>query len=199
MTVSASTEDYLEALFRLESQGKKLTVTALAEQLKRTKGTVVTAVKKLAEQGFAEHQSYGEISLTDKGREIGWRIDMKHECLTGFFHDLLKVDKRKAEDIACLIEHHLDGGAAEKFFNLVAFLTTAREKSESFSAELSAALRETPALPVPLTLFKGKKATVFRGEYTGAVIENVTAETCDINGRQVALSPDDFFKIWVKP
>ena len=26
MTVSASTEDYLEALFRLESQGKKLTV-----------------------------------------------------------------------------------------------------------------------------------------------------------------------------
>ena len=22
---------------------------------------------------------------------------------------------------------------------------------------------------------------------------------CDINGRQVALSPDDFFKIWVKP
>lgn len=45
MTVSASTEDYLEALFRLESQGKKLTVTALAEQLKRTKGTVVTAVK----------------------------------------------------------------------------------------------------------------------------------------------------------
>lgn len=199
MTVSASTEDYLEALFRLESQGKKLTVTALAEQLKRTKGTVVTAVKKLAEQGFAEHQSYGEISLTDKGREIGWRIDMKHECLTGFFHDLLKVDKRKAEDIACLIEHHLDGGAAEKFFNLVAFLTTAREKSESFSAELSAALRETPALPVPLTLFKGKKATVCRGEYTGAVIENVTAETCDIDGRQVPLSPDDFFKIWVKP
>lgn len=189
----------MEALFRLESQGKKLTVTALAEQLKRTKGTVVTAVKKLAEQGFAEHQSYGEISLTDKGREIGWRIDMKHECLTGFFHDLLKVDKRKAEDIACLIEHHLDGGAAEKFFNLVAFLTTAREKSESFSAELSAALRETPALPVPLTLFKGKKATVCRGEYTGAVIENVTAETCDINGRQVALSPEDFFKIWVKP
>ena len=199
MTVSASTEDYLEALFRLESQGKKLTVTALAEQLKRTKGTVVTAVKKLAEQGFAEHQSYGEISLTDKGREIGWRIDMKHECLTGFFHDLLKIDKRKAEDIACLIEHHLDGGAAEKFFNLVAFLTTAREKSESFSAELSAALRETPALPVPLTLFKGKKATVCRGEYTGAVIENVTAETCDIDGRQVPLSPDDFFKIWVKP
>lgn len=199
MTVSASTEDYLEALFRLESQGKKLTVTALAEQLKRTKGTVVTAVKKLAEQGFAEHQSYGEISLTDKGREIGWRIDMKHECLTGFFHDLLKVDKRKAEDIACLIEHHLDGGAAEKFFNLVAFLTTAQEKSESFSAELSAALRETPALPVPLTLFKGKKATVCRGEYTGASIENITAESCKINGRQVALSPEDFSTIWVKP
>ena len=29
MTVSASTEDYLEALFRLESQGKKLTVTVV--------------------------------------------------------------------------------------------------------------------------------------------------------------------------
>lgn len=199
MAVSSSAEDYLEALFQLESQGRKLTVTALADRLNRTKGTVVTALKKLAEQGLVVHRSYGEISLTDRGREIGWRIDMKHECLTGFFHDLLKVDKRKAEDIACLIEHHLDGGAAEKFFNLVAFLTTAQEKSESFSAELSAALRETPALPVPLTLFKGKKAIVCRGEYAGAVIENVTAEKCHINGRPVALSPDDFAKIWVKP
>ncbi len=199
MTVSSSAEDYLEALFQLESQGKKLTVTALAEQLKRTKGTVVTAVKKLAEQDLVRHQSYGEISLTGKGREIGWRIDMKHECLTGFFNELLGIEERKAEEIACLIEHHLDGGAAEKFFNLVAFLTTAQEKNESFAADLAAALRETPALPVPLTLFKGEKAVVCRGEYAGASIENITAESCKINGRQVALSPEDFSTIWVKP
>lgn len=199
MTVSASTEDYLEALFRLESQGKKLTVTALAEQLNRTKGTVVTAVKKLAEQGFAEHQSYGEISLTGKGREIGWRIDMRHGCLTGFFHDLLRIEKQKAEDIACLIEHHLDAGAAEKFFNLVAFLTTEREKNTAFDAALSAALRETPALPVPLTLFKGERATVCNGEYAGAVIENITADSCTVNGRRIALTPVDFSTLWVKP
>ncbi|HBO59199.1 MAG TPA: hypothetical protein DD624_04740 [Alphaproteobacteria bacterium] len=198
MAVSSSAEDYLEALFQLESQGRKLTVTALAEQLNRTKGTVVTALKKLAEQGFVVHRSYGEIVLTDKGREIGWRIDTKHECLTGFFNGLLEIEKEKAEEIACLIEHHLEGGAAEKFFNLVAFLTAAQEKSESFAAELAAALRETPALPVPLTLFKGKKAVVCRGKYTGAIIENITAETCNINGRQVALSPEDFSTIWVK-
>lgn len=199
MAVSSSAEDYLEALFQLESQGKKLTVTALADKLNRTKGTVVTALKKLAEQGLVVHRSYGEIVLTDQGREIGWRIDAKHECLTGFFNELLEIEKSKAEEIACLIEHCLDGGAAEKFFNLVAFLTTAQEQNKPFAAELAAALRETPALPVPLTLFKGEKAVVCRGKYAGAVIENITADSCCVNGRQVALSPDDFAGIWVKP
>ena len=44
MPVSARIEDYLEALFQLELTGRRLTVTALAEKLSLTKGTVATAV-----------------------------------------------------------------------------------------------------------------------------------------------------------
>ena len=44
--VTSRLEDYLEALFLLEATGKKQTVTALAENLKLTKGTIATVVKK---------------------------------------------------------------------------------------------------------------------------------------------------------
>lgn len=44
--VSSRLEDYLEALFHLETTGSKQTVTALAENLKLTKGTIATVIKK---------------------------------------------------------------------------------------------------------------------------------------------------------
>ena len=53
--VSPRLEDYLEALFFLETTGKKQTVTALAENLKLTKGTIASVIKKngRAESCFA--------------------------------------------------------------------------------------------------------------------------------------------------
>ena len=59
MVVTSRLEDYLEALFHLETTGGKQTVTALAENLKLTKGTIATVVKKMAEQGLVLHESYG--------------------------------------------------------------------------------------------------------------------------------------------
>ncbi|MBQ6969876.1 MAG: MarR family transcriptional regulator, partial [Synergistaceae bacterium] len=45
--ITARIEDYLEELFLLESTGRKVTVTDLAERLKITKGTVTATVQKL--------------------------------------------------------------------------------------------------------------------------------------------------------
>lgn len=83
--VTSRLEDYLEALFHLETTGSKQTVTALAENLKLTKGTIATVIKKMAEQELVWHESYGAIRLTPKGRRIGWQVYMKHERLTSFF------------------------------------------------------------------------------------------------------------------
>ncbi|MBR4126366.1 MAG: metal-dependent transcriptional regulator [Alphaproteobacteria bacterium] len=151
-TVTSRLEDYLEALFLLEATGKKQTVTALAENLKLTKGTIATVVKKMAERKLVLHESYGAIRLTSKGRQIGWQVYMKHERLTSFFHDFLGQDAERSEEIACLIEHHLDGAAANRFFNLVHFLQQAQIEKKEWTDELLRSLENAVRQPMPLTL-----------------------------------------------
>ena len=149
-TVSPRLEDYLEALFLLETAGSKQTVTALAENLKLTKGTIATVIKKMTEQQLVLHESYGNIRLTEKGRKIGWDISMKHERLTSFFHDFLEQDAARSEEIACLIEHHLDGAAANRFFNLISFLQKAQLQKETWTKELFSFLETDVLPPMPL-------------------------------------------------
>lgn len=150
--LSSRLEDYLEALFLLETTGCRQTVTALAENLKLTKGTIATVIKKMTEQDLVQHESYGAIRLTPKGRQIGWRVYMKHERLTSFFHELLGQDAERSEEIACLIEHHLDGAAANRFFNLIDFLQRAQSEKKEWTIELFRSLENAVSLPKPLTL-----------------------------------------------
>lgn len=152
MAVTPRLEDYLEALFLLETSGSRQTVTALAENLKLTKGTIATVIKKMAEQGLVLHESYGAIRLTPEGRRIGWEVYMKHERLTSFFHDFLGQDSERSEEIACLIEHHLDGAAANRFFNMIGFLRQAQAEKKEWTADLFSSLENAVHLPVPLTL-----------------------------------------------
>ena len=50
-------EDYLEELFLLESTGRNVTVTDLAERLNITKGTVTATVQKLVELEMLDGKS----------------------------------------------------------------------------------------------------------------------------------------------
>ena len=148
----------------METTGGKQTVTALAENLKLTKGTIATVVKKMTEKQLVLHEAYGAIRLTPKGRQIGWQIYMKHERLTSFFHDFLGQDAEHSEEIACLIEHHLDGAAASRFFNLIHFLQQAQIEKKEWTRDLFVSLEDAVNLPMPLTLaaLNGKSGRVCR-------------------------------------
>ena len=215
--VTSRLEDYLEALFHLETTGSKQTVTALAENLKLTKGTIATVIKKMTEQELVWHESYGAIRLTPKGRRIGWQVYMKHERLTSFFHDFLGQDAERSEEIACLIEHHLDGAAANRFFNLIDFLQAAQADQKEWTRELFLSLNHAGRLPAPLTLGTVKRGRVCRlsggAEINQRLAENGIISGCVLdlvvfneqsdqyivttNGRTVVLNPVDAATVWV--
>ena len=215
--LSSRLEDYLETLFHLETVGEKQTVTALADHLKLTKGTIATVVKKMAEQGLVRQKSYGAIQLTPDGRRIGWRVYMKHERLTSFFHDFLGLDAGRGEEIACLIEHHLDGHAAERFFGLVDFLQDAQANQKGWTQELFRSLDAAVRLPAPLTVAASASGRVDRltgddnvcrrlaesGVVEGARLDNVrfveseNKYAFEINGRSVALDAAAAATVWI--
>ena len=113
--ITARIEDYLEELFLLESTGRTVTVTDLAERLKITKGTVTATVQKLVDQGFLNHERYGALHLTDSGRRKGLVVFRRHEGLRAFFHELLGLDREKSSEMACCMEHYVDAVTEEGF------------------------------------------------------------------------------------
>ena len=215
--VTSRLEDFLEALFHLETTGSKLTVTALAENLKLTKGTNATVIKKMAEKELVWHESYGAIRLTPKGRRIGWQVYMKHERLTSLFHDFLGQDAARSEEIACLIVHHLDGAAANRFFNLIDFLQAAQADQNIWTRELFLSLNHAGRLPAPLTLETVGRGRVCRLSGSAETNQRLAAKgivsgcrlnvaafdeqngryTVEINGQKVILDSADAATVWI--
>ncbi|MDR1648697.1 MAG: MarR family transcriptional regulator, partial [Synergistaceae bacterium] len=54
--ITARTEDYLEEIFLIESTGRDITVTDLADRMGITKGTVTATVQKMVDAGMLNHE-----------------------------------------------------------------------------------------------------------------------------------------------
>ena len=161
--VSARIEDYLEEIFLLESTGRTVTVTDLADRLKITKGTVASTVQKLVEHGFVNHERYGSLHLTDSGRRKGLIVFRRHEGLRAFFHELLGLDREKSSEMACSMEHYVDAVTEERLYAMLEFFRQARADRAPWADEMFLAIEKLVELPLPLTLMKeGDKGTLIR-------------------------------------
>ena len=161
--ITARIEDYLEELFLLESTGRIVTVTDLAERLKITKGTVTATVQKLVDQGFLNHERYGALHLTDSGRRKGLVVFRRHEGLRAFFHELLGLDREKSSEMACCMEHYVDTITEERLYALLEYFRRARAEREPWVDEAFVALEKPILLPLPLTLStEGTKGRLIR-------------------------------------
>lgn len=108
MEESERIEEYLEMLYRMELNGEKATTVNIAEKLNVAPSTVTEMFQKLAEKGYLEYTSYKGVELTENGREIGRKILERHRLIEEFLK-FINVDERKIHDLACRIEHVIDG------------------------------------------------------------------------------------------
>ena len=115
-------QDYLEACHVLSTaQAADLPgatpgvrVTDLAEALGTRLPTVSRSIARLRHMGLIEQRERGPVYLTELGRAIAEQLLHRHEDVTRFLTDVLGVDARVAEDEACVIEHGLSGGTAQR-------------------------------------------------------------------------------------
>ena len=103
--LSASLEDYLEAIFVLSQPGKVPRCKNIAEHLQVARSSVTGALRHLAEKQMIHYKPYGDITLTEKGQRMAGRIVRRHEALEAFFCDVLDVEPELARRSACLAEH----------------------------------------------------------------------------------------------
>ena len=105
--LSASLEDYLEAIYHLTVGQEVARSKDIAEAMKVSRASVTGALKTLSEKGLVNYKPYGYVTLTDKGQEVARRVVRRHEVLARFFEDVLGSEPSTAQAAACRAEHTL--------------------------------------------------------------------------------------------
>lgn len=105
--VTASLEDYLEAIYFLYLKNAEVRITDVARELDISKPSVNRAINTLKGQGLVEHEHYGDLKLTEKGLKIACDVAERHKVIKSFLMEKLGVEEETAEREACLIEHNI--------------------------------------------------------------------------------------------
>ncbi len=121
--LSASLEDYLEAIFNLSAQGKVARSKDIAEVLEVSRSSVTGALKTLAEKGLVNYKPYEFITLTGIGSDEAQRVARKHNIIKSFFVNILGVDQNTASKAACRAEHALGSRIVARLLNFIDFVT----------------------------------------------------------------------------
>lgn len=119
---SPGLEDYLEAIGYLSKENPEVGVTEISDELDVKKPSVTSAVKRLREKGLVEHETYGPVLLTKKGKRLADEVSRRHEILFKFFTGVLEIDEEIADEDACRIEHYVSEATLEKISTFVDFL-----------------------------------------------------------------------------
>jgi DtxR family Mn-dependent transcriptional regulator len=125
IVLSASLEDYMEAIFHIIREKKAVRASDIAARMGVSRPSVTGALQSLVKLELVHHQPYDVITFTKAGEKIAKQIAEKHAVLKEFFTDCLGVSESDAEVAACGMEHTLSQTILRR---LVAFVERERGK-----------------------------------------------------------------------
>ncbi len=99
-----SQEDFVEALLMLEEKGEPLETTRVAKILNISKPAVHQMGHILIDRGLITREDYGDMYLTDAGRDLARKVLNRHRVIHSYLLSL-GVSEEAAEEDCCRIEH----------------------------------------------------------------------------------------------
>lgn len=104
MKIAESTENYLETIFVLGKQGRRVRSVDVANKLDFTRPSVSIAMKKLREKDYIAVDSDGYITLSESGLGIAESMFERHMLISNWLISL-GVEEETALEDACRMEH----------------------------------------------------------------------------------------------
>ena len=120
--LSASLEDYLEAIFQIVAEKPAARVKDIAKKLNVAGPSVTGALQALTERKLINYAPYELITLTPKGKQVAKEIVRSHEVLTRFLSEVLLIKETNAEEVACKMEHAVPKNVLERLVQFVEFV-----------------------------------------------------------------------------
>ena len=105
MNYTTSEENYLKAIFHLQTQDEIVTTTALATKLDTKPASVTDMMKKLNAKKLLNYKPYYGFSLSQEGKKIALHVIRRHRLWEYFLSEKLKFDWNEIHNLAEELEH----------------------------------------------------------------------------------------------
>lgn len=117
--LSASSQDYIEAILELSRESQLVRSIDIAEKLGVSRASVSRALGVLKNAGLIEQERYGGILLTQRGEHAASDVKERHIALKTFLIAMLGVEEATAEQDACKMEHSISSETLIKLKNYI--------------------------------------------------------------------------------
>lgn len=114
LKITNAMEDYIEMIYRLNN---KTNVNTLANSLNVKPSSVSKMAIRLKEINLINFEKYGQITLTEKGENLGKYLLWRHNTLKMFLQNLNK-EEYSLEQVE-KIEHFVDYVTVKNIYNLL--------------------------------------------------------------------------------
>lgn len=215
--LSAPVEDYLKAIYELESRGGVAGTNEIAAALHIAAPSVSGMVRRLSAQGLVTHEPYKGVQLTPEGRRAALRTIRRHRVIESYLTRALGYPWDRVHDEAERLEH----AASDELIDRMA-AAIGEPETDPHGAPIptrEGTLQREPSLPALAELAEGEHALVARvgdrdaerlrylatlGMAIGADVELVSREPYDgpitvrIGGKRRVIGPELARHILVK-
>ena len=120
--LSASLEDYLEAIFHIVADKQAARSKDISRRLKVNVSSVTGALQALAQKNLVNYSPYEVVTLTEKGERAARDVVRRHRALRDFFVKVLAVEENVADKGACQIEHIIPREILQRLVDFVDFV-----------------------------------------------------------------------------
>ena len=113
--LTTAQEDYLAVIWSEVKETGKARGCHIAQAAGVTRATVATTLRALRDAGYVAYESYGPITLTEAGQQIGETVARRRETLRTFFSEVMKLDEAAAEKFSHELEHFVNADTLRRF------------------------------------------------------------------------------------
>ncbi|MGE9269114.1 MAG: metal-dependent transcriptional regulator [Verrucomicrobiales bacterium] len=117
---TSTVENYLKSLLHIADANEgRVTVGAIAEDLKVTPGTVSTMMKHLSAEGYVDYQPRRQVNLTEKGRRQALLVVRRHRLIETFLVEVMELDWGEVHEEAEILEHVISDRLLDKMDDML--------------------------------------------------------------------------------
>ncbi len=121
--LSASIQDYLKAIYKLQTSAERLSISSLARDRDVSAASASAMVKKLAALGLLEHEPYRGFHLTDDGEKVALEVIRHHRLLELYLAETLGLHVDDVHAEADRLEHVISEELEERIDRALGFPT----------------------------------------------------------------------------